>query len=80
MIYFIGKAQTNLINWAFFVLNVVNFGFMVKGDNKPSTNMHSVQIAKTIKMYSAFILIVDIMFICFIGEREKPNQTQSIDQ
>jgi len=53
---------------------------MVKGDNKPSTNKHSVQIAQIIKIYSAFILIVDIIFICFIGEKEKPNQTQSIDQ
>ena len=31
-------------------------------------------------MYSAFILIFDIMFICFIGEKEKPDQIQSGDQ
>ena len=80
MFYFIGKAQTNIINWGFFVLNILNFAFIAKGDNKPSTNRHSMNIAITIKIYSAFMLIFETLFISFVGEMEKTGDPKSLDQ
>ena len=67
MIFFVGKAETTLINWTFWVLNILNFAFMAKADNKPATNRQSLRCAVTIKYYSAVILIVEILFLCFIG-------------
>lgn len=37
----IGRAQTNIINWGIFILNILNFAFIAKGDNKESTNRRS---------------------------------------
>jgi hypothetical protein len=79
MFYFIGKAQTNLINWGFFVLNILNFAFIAKGDNKDSTNRHSKYISILIKVYSALFLIFETMFIVFVGEKEKTNEPDSLD-
>ena len=56
MFYFIGQVQTTVINWGFFVLNILNFAFIAKGDNKLSTNTHSRNIANMITVFSAFSL------------------------
>ena len=53
------------------MLNILNFAFIAKGDNKPSTNRHSKNIATMIKIYSAFMLIFETFFISFVGEKEK---------
>jgi len=37
MIFFIGKAQTNLINWGFWSLCVINFYYMAKTDEATTT-------------------------------------------
>jgi len=79
MFYVTGKTQTNIINWGFFVLSILNFAFIAKADNKPSTIKHSLNIANIIKIYSAFFLLLDICFIVFIGEEEKVDQPESID-
>ena len=70
LLYFIGKADTNLINWIFFSLNVINFAIMAKNDNKPSTNKKSLFFARMIKVYSGLILLFDIGFILVLGEEE----------
>lgn len=80
MFYFIGRAQTNLINWGFFVLNILNFAFIAKGDNKESTLRWSMLISILIKVYSAFFLIFETFFISFVGEKEKPLEPNSLDQ
>lgn len=80
MIYFIGKAQVNLISTIFFVLNILNLGFIAKGDDKASTLRHSFRVTRIIKWYSCFVLFADVLFICFIGEVEKQDQPQSWDQ
>jgi hypothetical protein len=80
MFLIIGFSQTNLINWGYFILLIANFAFIVKADNKDSTNKHSCRIASTIKLYSAFFLLFDIFFIVFIGEEEKVDQPDSLDQ
>lgn len=73
MFYFIRQAQSNLINWIFFVLNMLMFSFIAKGDDKDSTNKHSRNIAYVIKFYSMIILMIDIAFICLVGNIEKKN-------
>jgi len=80
MFYNISKSQSNFINFLFFVLNLINFAFVAKGDNKASTNKHSRDIARLIKFYSAAILMLNILFIFTIGENEKPDQPESGDQ
>jgi hypothetical protein len=68
LLYFIGKAQVNLISWMFFVLNALMLSFIAKGDNKESTNKYTKRVATIIKYYSTFILVTDIVFVCLIGE------------
>lgn len=79
LLYFIGKAQVNLISWIFFVLNALMLSFIAKGDNKESTNMYTKRVATIIKYYSTFILVTDIVFVCLIGEEPQPN-AHSYDQ
>jgi hypothetical protein len=68
LLYFIGKAQVNLISWIFFILNALMLSFIAKGDNKDSTNRYTKRTATVIKVYSTFILVTDILFVCLIGE------------
>jgi hypothetical protein len=70
-LFFIGKAQTNLINWVFFSLNIIMFGFIAKADNKVGTNRWSLFFAKVLSTFSAFVLLSDILFIIIFGEVEK---------
>ena len=67
MLYFVVRLQTNLLTWILFSLNVLNIVWIVKGDNKPSTMRHSLSISIAIKRVASFILITEILFICFIG-------------
>jgi len=80
LLYFIAKAQVNLISWIFFILNMMMLSFIAKGDGKESTNKHIKQVCTIIKTYSTIILVADIIFICFVGERPKPDQPGSLDQ
>ena len=79
LFYLIFNCQTNFINWVFIVLVLTNFAFIVKNDNKLSTISWSVKIATILKYYSATILILDILFIVFVGEFESTDP-DSLDQ
>jgi hypothetical protein len=79
LIYFLGKVQTNAITSALFLLNIVNLAWFAKGDSKLSTIKHQLWTTQLIKGFSSFILTVEIMFIVFIGELEKPDQPNSLD-
>ena len=79
MIFFVGKAQTNLINWIFWTLNVLNFAFLAVADNATSTNKASLRVARAIKVFSAYMLLFDILFMSFVGEAEQPDMPQSTD-
>ena len=70
LIYFIGQAQVNLISWIFFILNMMMLSLIAKGDDKESTNRYTKQVCTVIKVYSTLILVSDILFICFIGEKD----------
>ena len=78
-LFFIGKAQTNLINWVFFSLNIIMFGFIAKADNKVGINKWSLFVAKVLSSFSAIVLLADIIFIIVIGEVEKQKQPDSYD-
>lgn len=80
MIWALQTLETNLINWVFFVLNTLQFAFIVRGSKSLSYLRQSLCVANSIKAYSLFILILDILFICFIGEFEKKHLPHSIDQ
>jgi len=59
---------------------MINFSFVAKGDNKIGTNQWSIKIAEIIKIYSAFMLMLNIAFIFVIGEKPKDDQPESRDQ
>lgn len=80
MIYFVGKGETNIINWVYFVLVQICIVYLIKNDNKPSTIEKNYLISSIIKYYSAAIILLDITFICFVGEVEKPDRPNSLDQ
>lgn len=59
---------------------MIMFALIAKADNKKSTYQWSFFIAKCLKVYSAFVLIFDIWFLCCIGDTEKHNEPNSYDQ
>lgn len=63
--------QTNLINWIFFSLFVINFAFIARQDNKGSTYKKCIISAKLINYYSAFILVMEILFLTLFGIQKK---------
>lgn len=80
MFYYICHAEPNIVNWVFFIANIINFSFVAKGDNKSNTNKKSKNCSDFITFYSAFMLLSNIMFILFIGENPKPDQPDSLDR
>ena len=62
------------------MLNMIQFTLIAKGDDKDSTNRHSKRIAIVIKYYSMIILMIAIAFVCFVGNIEKEDKPDSIDQ
>ena len=59
--------QTNLINWIFFSLFVINFAFIARQDNKKSTYNKCIISAKLLNYYSALILVMEILFLALFG-------------
>ena len=47
--------------------------FIAKGDNKESTNKWLCRITFNIKQWTAFITVVDILFISFIGQTPRKS-------
>lgn len=67
MFWYICHADSNIINWIFFIANIINFSFVAKGDNKSNTNRKSKNCSDFITFYSAAMLLLNIMFILLIG-------------
>jgi hypothetical protein len=67
MIYMQIYIETNIINWVFFVLNTLNFAMVIRAN----TNVYAIDqqliVANLIKFYALNILVIDILFISFIG-------------
>ena len=80
LIYFLGKADTNLINAFFFMFILMTIALIGKNDGKESTIQWTLRCASMLKIYGALILISTIFFIIFVGNEEKINQPNSIDQ
>jgi hypothetical protein len=53
---------------------------MITGDGTSQSFKRNSRIASFIKFYSISILMMDIAFIFFIGEKEKTNKPGSLDQ
>lgn len=67
MFYYICHADSNLVNWIFFIANIINFSFVAKGDNKFNTNKKSKICSDFITFYSAAMLLTNILFILAVG-------------
>lgn len=73
MIYYVGKAETNLISWIFFILNCLLFAFMLRSDYTIPKMKPIVTVAKVLTIYSVVILFSDILFMSIVGENPKLN-------
>jgi len=75
--YFI---EQNIINWIFWIFNIINFALMIRGSKSIKYLQQSLCITNCVKLYSLSILICDIFFIVFLGELEKPvHYVNSLD-
>ena len=70
MLYFLGQAQTNLINILFFTLNVVNAMILIKDDNKPSTLYSALLVSKLLMYLSMVVIVIEFAFAISFGQRE----------
>jgi hypothetical protein len=69
-----------LINWVFFILNTINFAFIIRGSSNLGNVRQSLLVTNLIRAYALIILTTDILFISLIGESEKTHQPHSLDQ
>jgi len=69
------NMQTNVINWLFFIVNIVNVSILVSGVNTRASFKSSELIARFIKFFSITIIVIDILFIWFIGEYAKDEKS-----
>lgn len=80
MIGAISAIETNLINWVFLGLNIILLGFIIRGNKSIKSIRNNLRLVSFIKMYSIIILMANIMFILFVGEKPKEHQPNSNDQ
>lgn len=73
MIYMQIYIETNIINWVFFVLNTLGFALMIRANTNVYAIEQQLKVANLIKFYSLMILVLDILFISFVGY--DPNNT-----
>lgn len=74
------QMQTNMLNWLFFIVNIVNAVIMISGTRTLRSLKIQEGIATFIKVFSITVIVVDIAFVMFIGEQEKFNKMNSLDQ
>jgi hypothetical protein len=74
------NMQTNLLNWLFFIVNIVNAVIMISGTRTLKSLKIQEGIATFIKVFSITVIVLDIAFVMFIGEQEKFNKSNSLDQ
>jgi hypothetical protein len=67
------QTETNLINWVFMGMNFVLFGLIIRGNKSIKSIKNNLKLVSFIKVYSMTMLISNIMFILFVGEKEKVN-------
>ena len=65
--------QTNLLNWAFFIVMVTNVVIMIEGDTSKASLKKQETIASIIKFFAISIILLDIMFVGIIGEKERTD-------
>jgi hypothetical protein len=78
MVYMQIYIETNIINWIFFVLNTLSFALMIRANTNVYAINQQLNVAQFIKFYSLIILVVDILFISFVGYDPKNNQPGNI--
>ena len=77
MVYYVGKAQTNFINWGFFILNVLVFSMIARSDHTIKKMRPVVCMAKVLIIYSSIIMFADILFISIVGQNPKLDASQA---
>lgn len=75
---FLGKIQTSVISTVFFTLVLLMFALISRADNRVGTNRWSLRIAKALIWFSAIILIIDLLFLVFIGEDEEEERLAKV--
>jgi hypothetical protein len=62
-----------------FALNIINIGFLAKGDGKPSTMKWALYLTNCIKTVASTILLIEIIFLAVVGEFKQTNNKNSMD-
>lgn len=63
--------------WAQFIILVAG---IARGDKKASTIKMMVNVSERMKLWSTLIIFLDVFFLSLIGEYEKKNEPESLDQ
>lgn len=80
VIYEMSLADTTLINWIFFALNIINLTFLSNNDGKKATLKHGVRTAKCLLYYSVIVLIGECIFAWQFGVVANADVEGSNDQ
>ena len=82
MVYYVGKASTNFVNWGFFILNVLVFSLIARSDHTIKKMRPVVCMAKVLIIYSSIIITADILFISIVGQDAKldASEADSLDR
>jgi hypothetical protein len=80
MVFIHKDLETNIINWIFFSLNMINLALIIRGTSTMNDIKQSLKIVNIIKVYSLTVLILIILFISLIGELPKVDIPDSLDQ
>jgi hypothetical protein len=74
------NLETNILNWLFFIVNIMNLVILISGASTQASLKRQERIATFIKLFAIIIIVIDILFIFLIGEFEKKNKPDSLDQ
>ena len=66
-------AETNLIMWIFFLLSIYGLMQIIRANRSEKEIKRSINISKFIKLYSCFVLVLNILFLAIFGEFRKDN-------
>ena len=64
-------AETNVIMWIFFLLSIYGLMQIIRANRSEKEIKRSINISKFIKLYSCFVLVLNILFLAIFGEFRK---------
>lgn len=79
MLLLMMQVETDLITWVFFVLNMIQLAFLIRGSSDSSEAATCRFVSQVIKIYALVVLMIQILFISFVGA-VPTTDPKSVDQ